>query len=328
MKKIVFSLVLLVFMINCVFAVSTDIKENYLPAETAIIKISGNILESISPADIEFKRGHVLVPFDYDVGKIGEEYYLWFITPEGEINYTLGIKNIATTVNGKVQEITYEKNFTVSGNLSDYSVKPGFISTNDSFEIRVVLNEDLSKAVTLNFFGESEFTLKPGENIVKFPMPEINETQSAEIILGKYTLPAYLKVDHPVKITPGESDGAKVNLTNLSEIDIEELPEEEQEAIKVERQKHNCIDYPGVICAADETCSKEIIVAADGQCCVGIEAVCVQSNESSGGMAWIGYLLGAIVIIAGVFFWIKYKKVKADENPLDKKIQAFGKRTP
>lgn len=310
-KKTACFLVVIIFLMQGVFAISADIKSSYPPGETVISKISGNILEPITADKVEFRRGHVLVPFDYDLQKIGGDYYLWFVTPENEMNYTLAIKNITTSISGKRVQITYESNFSVSGNLSEYWAKPGFVSTEKDFEIKVQLNSDYNKQIEIKLVKESNFTLKPGENTIKFSISGVNETKTLDVIVGKYTIPAYIKINK----TTAKSH---LNLTNISEIDIENLSEEEKEII-------NCFEYPGgEICADDEECSAKTITSASGPCCVGIDAVCKSKGSSS--KAWIGYLLGAIVILAGVFLWVRYKKIKAEKNPIGKKIQLLERR--
>jgi hypothetical protein len=324
MKRIVCFIACLIIMANGALAITINLQDSYLPGETVIGRISGNILEPITPDKVEFMRGHVLVPFDYDVKKVGDRYYIWFITPQNEMNYTLAVRGITTTVSGKIQQIDYEKNFSVSGNLSDYSVKPGFVLAEGDFEIAVQLNEDEEKSISVKFVEESDFTLKPGENSLDFSISAVNETKTMDLVIGKYTLPVYVRVNKTTITKPIEGNRTGLNLTNISEIDIEELNESEQEVINVQRAQYNCFEYPGNICAADETCSGNTIVSADGPCCVGMGAICKKGG--GGSLAWIGYLLGAIVIIAGIFIWIKYKKTGAEKNPLEKKVQAFEKK--
>ena len=327
MKKIICFLVFTILVSSFCSAISTDIKESYLQGETVISAISGNILEPITAEKVEFRRGHVLVPFDYDLSKIGDKYYIWFITPENQMNYTLIIKNITTTLSGKVQQISYEKNFTISGNLNDYSIKPGFISTESDFDIKVQLNEDNDKAINVNFLEESEIILKPGENILKFSISGINETRVFNITIGKYNLPAQIRVNRTTEIMPAENE-TQLNLTNLSEIKTENLSEDEKSKIEEERKKYACFEYPGKICAADEKCTGEIITSSDGQCCVGLNAACSKAGgeTGTGSLAWIGYLLAAVVIIAAVFLWLRYRQVKPETNPIEKKVQLAEKK--
>ena len=299
-------------------AISTDIKDSYPPKETVITEISGSILEPINSANVKLIRGHVLVPFDYEIKRLGDKYYLWILAPEQRTNYTLSIRGITTYVSGNVQRIDYEKNFTISGNLTDYYVKPGFILTEKDFEVRVQLNEDKEKEIKLEFIEEeSEYMLKPGENIIKFSVSNINETGLFNLSIGRYLLPVYIKSNRTeIPILNASNETASSNLTSL--IDVEPATAQEEEAINRERAKYHCYEFPGKICAASERCSGDTIVSLDGACCV--KGAC--GSESAGGSsyAWIGYLIVALVIIAGVIIYIRYRKVKAEKNPLAKKI--------
>ncbi len=318
MKKItvIFLLVLSVFFVQCnVSAISTDIADSYLPKETVITEISGSVLELIPAANVELRRGHILVPFDYEIKKLGEKYYLWFLAPEQSTNYTLRIKEITTYVSGNIKRIDYEKNFSVSGNLTDYYVKPGFILTDKDFEFKVQLNEDRDKNIEIKFIEEIEHVLKPGENTIKFSLTSINETGLFNVTMGRYILPVYIKTNQTT---------ISINITNLSEIEnltdltsVKPTNSQEEDAINKERAKYHCYEFPGKICIAGEVCSGESIVSLDGACCVNGD--CSTSESGGSSYAWIGYLIVAIVVIAGIVIWVRYKKVKAEKNPLLKK---------
>ncbi len=203
MKRVVVllfvSLFISCFLINGVLAISTTMKDVYEPSETIIIEIKGNILGSIPKENVEFKRNNVAVPFDYDLIKIGGRYYLWAIPPENENSYTLIIRSIATTVSGKLQEIDYYQNFSVKGNLTDYNIKPGIVSTNHDFEIIVNLNQDEDKTISVDFPISGETLLKPGQNTLKFDVDNVPETSIIDIHLGKYTIPVYIIVNESNK---------------------------------------------------------------------------------------------------------------------------------
>lgn len=320
---------LLITMVICslslVSAISTNLEDSYAPGETIITEILGNILEPITNANVELRREHILVPFDYEVKKLGDKYYLWMTSPTQQINYTLKIKDITTYVSGNIRKIDYEKNFSVSGNLSDYSIKPGVILAEKDFEIKVQLNEDNEKSIALKFIEEKTFVLKPGENIIKFSITGINESGLFNLSLGKYNVPVYIKANKTAALF--------FNLTNKTggteEVDLinatSENPEE-QEAINRERMKYHCYEFPGKICGANQVCSGETIVSLDGSCCVNGD--CAAEASGGGSSAWIGYLIAAIVVIAGVFIWMRYIKVKKEENPLIKRIHSLDKRIP
>jgi hypothetical protein len=324
-------LMTLVFSLGSALAISTSINDSYSPGETIITQISGNILSPITTGNVELKReGHIGVAFESDVKKLGENYYLWVLAPTLLGNYTLIIKDITTTISGKIQEISYEKNFSISGNLTDYSVKPGFISTNKSFQIKVQLNEDYNKQIDINFLKETNFTLKPGENTLDFSISEINESGLFNLSIGKYNPPVYVQVNKPISIsTGGNATGNATEIINLTNLTItRNVTSAEEEAINKERLKYNCSQYPGTICKADETCSGESIFSNDStdkRCCVN--GKCASKTPGRGSSAWIGYLIAAIVIIAGVFIWIRYKKIKAEKNPI-KRVLSAERKTP
>ncbi len=195
-KSLIFALFLLIFIINfgLASAISTDLKQNYGAGETLITKISGNILEPIKPEQVEFKRNNVIVPFPYDIKKLGDNYYLWAVMPLNETpkNYTLIIRDISTTVNGIEKKIDFMQNFSLSGNLSDYTVEPGFVFTRNNFEIAITLNKDESIEIDSDFPEERSLSLRPGKNIVKFSIGNIRGERFLFLKVGDYSIPAYI----------------------------------------------------------------------------------------------------------------------------------------
>jgi len=327
---IIFILSIILFL-GMVSAISTNIRDSYDSGETMITEISGSVLEPITSSDVTLLRnGHIPVPFDFDVKKIGENYYLWLLAPSQIGNYTLKISGISTYVSGTIKEIDYEKNFSVFGNLTDYYVKPGFISTDKDFQIKVVLNGDYDKLIDLEFLEKSNYTLKPGENNLEFSISKINESGLFNLNIGKFGLPVYALVVKTETILGNiteiedSNESGLTNLTNL--ISLENLTSEEKKVIEEERLKHLCSTYPGNICNASQKCTKEPIETMDGSCCV--EGYCRSNEEGSGSKSWIGYLIVAVLLIAGVFFWIKYKKVKKEENPIARRALLTERKVP
>jgi hypothetical protein len=313
-----------------VLAITTSIKDSYAQGETVVTRIDGNILSPIKSTNIEVKRaGHIIVPIEYELKKLGESYYLWFITPATENNYTLFINNITTTVSGNVWDVSYQKNFSVSGNLTDYSIKPGVVLTSDDFEIKVVLNEDIDKSIDVKFIEESDFTLKPGENTITFSIKGINETTLVNASVGKYELPVYVRVNKTTPVVNLTENETLTNMTNenasvlIENISEENLTQGQEQVINEERAKYHCYEYPGKVCEANQVCSGQTIVSSDGSCCVNGDCA---APSGGGGYAWIGYLIGALVLVGVVFLVIKYRKVKAEGNPLQKKVEAIERK--
>ena len=207
MKKIG-SLLLLLFLISSVSAISTDMKEIYNQGETLIVEILGNILQPIDKEDVEIFRGHVQVPIDYDVKRVGDNYYFYGIAPLDENNYTLKINDIFTTVNGVEERIDFEQNFTTSNEISPYSIKPGFAIFEESFEFILTLNEDLDRTISVDFPEPSEVILNPGENELEINSIE-NETGFRLINIGDYSVPIFILET----IEPEETENSTANLS-------------------------------------------------------------------------------------------------------------------
>ncbi len=197
MKKIniLISLIIFIYFISIASAISATLKESYSPKETIIAEISGNILGSLSSDNIEFKRGNVRVPLEYELKKLDNKYFLWFVAPESQNNYTLIINNIETTISGKNEEIDFSQNFSVLGNLSSYTIKPGAILANEDFEISVFLNEDFEKIVSISAPETHEVSIKPGENKIKFKFSDFEKNKILGIDLGIYKIPIFLISD-------------------------------------------------------------------------------------------------------------------------------------
>lgn len=238
MKRGILGAFILLLLINGVFALSTSLKQTYEPGETIIIEIAGSVLEPILPEQIEFKRINVVVPVDYGLEKINNKYYLWAVAPANENNYTLLIKDVYTTINGKSEKIDYMQNFSTRGNLTDYSIKPGVIYATDNFEISAQLNGDFSKIIDVDFPSKRTVTLEPGTNTIKFDITDIDDKQFLTIKVGKYSVIAYIigedeetnvnsLVFEPSSIKESLKEGQSkqyiITLTNLGDSDLKNV---------------------------------------------------------------------------------------------------------
>ncbi len=192
-NKVVFFVLLLFFTFPLASAISTTMQESYSQKETMIIEIKGNLLSGISSDDIEFKRNNVLVPLNYGLEQIQGRYFLWAIAPDKNETYTLVIKDVDTTVNGKQESITYMQNFSILTNLSEYNVKPGVIIANENFEVEIESYVDDSISVNVNFPYEQSIVLKPGKNEFTFSIDSIRYNTFTALRIGEYTIPLYIK---------------------------------------------------------------------------------------------------------------------------------------
>lgn len=186
-----------------VLAISSDLHFSYEPRETAIVKISGNILEPIDSKQVTFLREHVEVPMIYDLKNLNGSYYLWFISPHAKNNYTLRIKDIATTVSGENKKLDFEQNFSVEGNITNYNIEPGFVLAKEDFSITVNLFEDFDRTISVDYPTKKDITIKPGKNAVNFPFDDSGGTEFLELHIGKYAVPLYIASDKPAKVIKG-----------------------------------------------------------------------------------------------------------------------------
>lgn len=85
-----------------------------------------------------------------------------------------------------------------------------------------------------------------------------------------------------------------------------------------------CRELNGKICSTSEICSGESINSADGTCCRG---TCTPAPQSSS-LAWLGYLIGAVVLIVLIIVGGRYWKARSNAkatNVIDSKIKKLEK---
>jgi hypothetical protein len=70
------------------------------------------------------------------------------------------------------------------------------------------------------------------------------------------------------------------------------------------RTNYYCSELNGIICSASESCSLTTVVSLDGTCCTG---KCLMANNESS-YAWVGYLLGVLVLVGLGYLMVRYKK--------------------
>ena len=267
MKRI-FSLFFLIILLTSVSsAISTDLKENYSPGETAIVKISGNILEPIMPKQVIFKRNNVAVPFEYDLKKLDTDYYLWFITPLDSlgINYTLNINDISTTNLGKVEKVDHVQNFSITGETSEYNVKPGFIFSREEFDIQVELNKDSEIEIGTNFPSSTTLTIKPGKNNIHFPINSVKITELKLVKLGKYNIPAYIIVNKSSEVLRKKNNTLVLTPDSITSLRLKS-DKKISYNIKIKNNGHNIIESLYIESNNDDieiTPSKKIDLEAD-----------------------------------------------------------------
>lgn len=206
-KSLIFISILFLFVIPIISAVEIEMKTNFNQGETLLAKVSGYFLEPILKENIFFYRGHVRAPMEYDVTKIGDEFYIYALLPENSNNYSIVIKNTRYMKGSQVSEEDIIKNFSITNYTADFSINPGFVITKDDFFIEVQnLQEDeitiqikTENATLENSEGDS-ITLMSGEikkinfelGIIQHPALKIIELSTENLI---YEIPVYIFVE-------------------------------------------------------------------------------------------------------------------------------------
>src|SRR3989344_6784705 len=169
-EKLIFFLMFAVLLSINAAALSTDLKKEYAQRETIIIKIQGKVLEPINSGQVKFIReGHVQeIPIEYEVKKLGEDYYIWAIAPDNQENITLMVNGIHALEKGLPKEINYRQNFSIGNSSKQYSVRPGAIISDRDFKIKIISYLDENIEITTDFPESRRIIIEPGENSINY----------------------------------------------------------------------------------------------------------------------------------------------------------------
>ncbi len=201
---------LILLSVNSVVALSFEMQESYQPYETMIIKILGPVLEPLYPSNVKLQRQHVQVAFEYDIKRIGDDYFVYGIAPLSSQNYTLILEDAATLVNGQRQLLALEQVFSVSEETVSYTLRPGFIIATADFEISLTSHQDQPEAI---FVGaqNSSVILAPGENKIRFSIQELNSGFNF-LTVGRYKMPVFVIKPLPVETQVQNITGRVIQL--------------------------------------------------------------------------------------------------------------------
>jgi hypothetical protein len=178
MKKRISIIFLLIFLVLPLISAEIVINQNYNQGETIIAKISGNFLTPITNDNIFFYNGHVQIPMQYNVLKLGDDYYLYAITiGKSAGNYSLSIQNIQYMRGGQITTDNLAANFSITNTTADFSVNPGFVYTSGDFYLQVQnlqdkelivnanpgTNDSSARQISISSDSDSSTLLKSGE---------------------------------------------------------------------------------------------------------------------------------------------------------------------
>jgi len=224
LKKGLSILIVLFLVMPLVLAVEFDMKSNFSQGETLMARVSGNFIKQPFKENIKFYRGHVGVPIESDVAKINDEFYIYAKLPENEANYSIVIEDVKYHQGSQISEENLVKNFSITDNIADFLIEPGFVIANDDFFIEVQNLQDYKLDIQIrtetispsnessggffaSLFGdeeiienendESSVTLKSGEiKKINFKLEDIEQSVLKTIELStdnlKYEILAYV----------------------------------------------------------------------------------------------------------------------------------------
>ncbi len=326
MKKIILIFVLL--LLPLIMSIEVDMKTEFSQGETLMAKISGNFLENIEKENVLFYREHVRVPMLYDLAKINGEYYVYAQLGDKEPNnYSLRIEDIQYMQGTIVKDEEIVTDFIITNETADFSINPGFIISDEPFEISVQNLRDFKIEIDIeenktetnggglfeSLFGGVDGTdysieLSSGEiENLQFDLGEETSFSILELSTENitYEIPVYIFVVEKLETTEEEETEE-----TTEEEETEETTEEEE--IKIASTKI-CSEMGGVVCAKKEKCNGTTEYAKDAVCCIGNCEVIKKSNTGK----ILGWTMVIIILVFVIwFFKTKYKGAKKEINLL------------
>ena len=226
------------------------------------------------------------------------------------------------------------KNFTITEDVADFKVNPGFVITDEPFTIEVQNLRDFKIEIEINEnktttnigFFESLFSLGTFEGDIELFSGEIkdlefdlgNETSFSFIELKTenttYEIPVYLFVSEIIETEEQNESEGTTTQEEEEEGEESETPSEgeEEEEIKIASTK-TCIEMGGFVCGENEKCNATTEYAKDAVCCMGNCEIIEEDNTGK----IIGWSMIVIIIAATLwFFKTKYKRAKNEINLL------------
>jgi hypothetical protein len=379
--------VLLLLVFPSVHALSLNIAPSYDQSETVVVEIEGTVFTPIASSQIQFLRGHVQTVVNYDLQKLGDRYFIYFVTPRNQNNYTLILRDVDTTANGERQLITLERNFSTTNQSVPYNVRPALIHTDTDFQLTFTSFMDQPVNIPLGSPLNSNLTLPSGETLHTFSIGTFAPGLSF-FMIGPYALPIYNseEVDNTPPISnfvdisprriehvfvrgrepsvtfivrnigteelsrvvfvynesrytlkPARVDSIDVNKSISVNVTLKDFNAVYDDSIRVEagdesfdipvRISYNqtapstlnatnasvqgfyCNELGGKICTTGEQCSGSTVTSLSGSCCIGS---CSVPEKSS--LAWIGYLIGALILVILVIIGGKYLKARTPKG--------------
>ncbi len=198
MKKVLVLCLFIFFLIPFISAVEIEMNSEFDQGEILIVKISGSFTKSLTENNIFFYRGHTRTPTDFDFAKINEDFYISAnLLGKTENNYSIVIKDARYMKAGQIEEGDLTRNFSITQNLADFSISPGFLTTKEDFSLQAQNLQDNEITITITGWQEETITLRSGEiRDIEFSVNNITTPILKTITLKtdntEYEVPVYI----------------------------------------------------------------------------------------------------------------------------------------
>lgn len=137
-KRMLAFSVLMLIICQSVFAVEFTLNPEFKQGETIIAKISGNFVVPLSKSNVFFYKEHVRIPVEYGIEKMGKEYYLYAsLEGKSEGNYSVSLEDIQYREGTATITSPIVKNFSITNETADFSLKPGAILSSGDFSVEL-----------------------------------------------------------------------------------------------------------------------------------------------------------------------------------------------
>jgi hypothetical protein len=181
MKRVIPLFLFLIIAFPVISAIEINMNSDIPKGETIIASVSGNFLDPIAKSNIYFYRGHVKTSFDYDVAKIGDNYYIYILTTnKAENNYSINISGVRYMVGSQISNQQISKSFNIINETADFSVNPGFVIANGNFSVKV---QDL-QSIPITIDIETEVNSGSSDGSFVFLLNR-EETESIDLLSGE-----------------------------------------------------------------------------------------------------------------------------------------------
>ncbi|MFA5258517.1 MAG: hypothetical protein WC979_04260 [Candidatus Pacearchaeota archaeon] len=168
-------------------------KDSYSPRETLLSEIKGNFI-SLTSNNILIYEGDKVhsEPLITGLTKQNNQYYFYAMLPNKEGNYSLKIENAEYISLGKIKSDALIQNFTIKRtNVSVLSINPGFIFTNQDFEI-TVKSLDVGQKVSFSLGNVTKniSLAEETEETIKFLISDLKASQTT-LKINDYSIPVF-----------------------------------------------------------------------------------------------------------------------------------------